>query len=249
MIRQVIKMGNKFWNWLKNEATGTNILRLDGAISDTTWWGDEVTPKQFRQELNSCEGDVEVYINSPGGDVFAASQIYTMLMEYKGNVTVKIDGMAASAASVIAMAGTPTAMSPTSSMMIHNPWTITLGDAEEMRSCAESLDEIKASIINAYELKTGLSREKISELMNAETWMNPKKAVELGFADKILFADSSDSDEEIQSMMFSPRTVQNSLIRKLKNRTAEKKSAVEKNKCVDVTERRRRLNLLKSWRF
>jgi len=96
----------KFWNWTKNESTGERVLYLDGVIASETWWGDEVTPAMFRDELFAGEGDITIYINSPGGDCIAASQIYTMLMEYKGNITVKIDGLAASAASVIAMAGT-----------------------------------------------------------------------------------------------------------------------------------------------
>ena len=97
-------MKRKFWNWVRNERERT--LFLNGEISDETWYGDEVTPKLFKDELLSGEGDITVWINSPGGDVFAAAQIYNMLMDYKGNVTVKIDGLAASAASVIAMAGT-----------------------------------------------------------------------------------------------------------------------------------------------
>ena len=222
-------MKNKFWKWAKNEVTGENILRLDGVIAEESWCGDEVTPKNFRDELNSCDGDIEIYINSPGGDVFAASQIYTMLMEYKGNVTVKIDGLAASAASVIAMAGTTTAMSPTSTIMIHNPFTGTIGDAEEMRACAEFLDEIKESIINAYELKTGLSREKISDLMNAETYMNAKKALELGFCDKILFTDGE--SEISNAIIFSPKSVQNSILKKINN-------------FVDAENLKKRLNLI-----
>ena len=97
-------MKRKFWNWVKNE--GERTLFLNGEISDETWYGDEVTPKLFKEELESAQGDITVWINSPGGDVFAAAQIYNMLMDYQGNVTVKIDGLAASAASVIAMAGT-----------------------------------------------------------------------------------------------------------------------------------------------
>jgi ATP-dependent Clp protease protease subunit len=109
---------NKFWNWVKNEEGRT--LYLDGAIAEETWFGDEVTPKQFKAELISGSGDITVWINSPGGCVFAASQIYNMLMDYKGKVTVKIDGIAASAASVIAMAGGEVLMSPVSMIMVHN---------------------------------------------------------------------------------------------------------------------------------
>ncbi len=236
-------MKNKFWKWAKNEITQNNVLRLDGVIAEESWWSDEVTPKQFREELNSCDGDIEVYINSPGGDVFAASQIYTMLMEYKGNVLVKIDGLAASAASVIAMAGTTTTMSPTACILIHNPWSLTAGNSDEMRSCAEFLDEIKESIINAYELKTGLSREKISELMSAETWMNAKKALELGFCDTILFTDDNSESENLSANMFSRRIAQqkflNAVRKKFSKPNVNKKS---NNNRVDAESLRARLN-------
>ena len=184
-------MKKKFWNWVKNQEGRT--LYLDGAIAEETWFGDEITPKQFKTELFSESGDITVWINSPGGDVFAASQIYNLLMDYPGKVTVKIDGIAASAASVIAMAGSEVLMSPVSMMMIHNPVTIAYGDAEEMEKAIAMLSEVKESIINAYELKTGLSRAKISHLMDAESWFNAKKAVELGFADQIMFMPESDA--------------------------------------------------------
>ena len=144
----------------------------------------------------SGKGDIVVWINSPGGDCVAAAQIYNMLMEYKGNVTVKIDGIAASAASVVAMAGTRVCMSPTSLMMIHNPLTAAFGDAEEMKKAIHMLDEVKESIINAYEIKTGLSRAKISHFMDSETWFSANKAVELGFADEVLFKKSNKKDDE-----------------------------------------------------
>lgn len=180
-------MKRKFWNWVRNENDESRTLFLNGEISDETWYGDEVTPKMFKEELQDGEGDITVWINSPGGDVFAAAQIYNMLMDYKGNVTVKIDGLAASAASVIAMAGTEVQMSPVAMMMIHNPATIAIGDSSEMKKAIDMLDEVKESIMNAYEIKTGLSRSRISHLMDAESWFNAKKAVELGFADKLLF--------------------------------------------------------------
>ncbi len=170
----------KFWNWVRDETTEDRTLYLNGEISDETWWGDEVTPKLFKDELMADSGNVTVWINSPGGDVFAAAQIYNMLMDYTGQVTVKIDGLAASAASVIAMAGGDVYMSPVSMLMIHNPSTIAIGDSEEMLRAKALLDEVKESIINAYELKSGLSRTKLSHLMDAETWMNANKAIELG---------------------------------------------------------------------
>lgn len=191
-------MKRKFWNWIRNEDgdefESERTLRLEGEISDETWYGDEVTPGLFREELSQGNGPVTVWINSPGGDCIAAAQIYNMLMEYEGDVTVKIDGLAASAASVIAMAGTTVCMSPVAMMMIHNPITLAIGDKEEMKKAISMLDEVKESIMNAYEIKSGLSRDRISKFMDAETWMNSTKAVELGFADKILF-EKEDADE------------------------------------------------------
>ena len=137
-----------------------------------------------------------MWLNSPGGDCVAAAQIYNMLKEYPGNITIKIDGIAASAASLIAMAGNEVLMSPVSMMMIHNPMTAAIGNADEMQKAAAMLDEVKDSIINAYELKTGLSRAKLAHLMDDETWMNAVKAAELGFADGILYRDSDKEDEK-----------------------------------------------------
>lgn len=195
----------KFWNWVRDSDEG-RTLYLNGVISEETWWGDEVTPKMFKDELLAGTGDITVWINSPGGDVFAAAQIYNMLMDYTGKVTVKIDGLAASAASVIAMAGGDVYMSPVSMIMIHNPSTIAIGDSEEMLRAKALLDEVKESIINAYELKTGLSRTKLSHLMDAESWMNANKAIELGFADKIMFMESETPDLT-DSLIFSRMAV------------------------------------------
>ena len=207
-------MKRKFWNWVRNEGE-KRILLLDGEISDETWWGDEVTPQIFRSELNAAEGDIDLWINSPGGDCYAAAQIYNMLMEYKGNVNVKIDGIAASAASVVAMAGSTVEISPLGMLMIHNPMTISIGDTHEMERTITFLAEIKESIINAYEIKTGLSRAKISRLMDAETWMNAKKAVELGFADSVLYADvQRPVTDTADGLIFSRAAVTNSLLSK-----------------------------------
>ena len=187
----------KFWNWTNSTETQTRTLHLNGTIAEESWFDDDVTPQLFKDELYSGDGDVTVWINSPGGDCVAAAQIYNMLKDYDGNITVKIDGIAASAASVIAMAGTTVLMSPVSMLMIHNPATLAFGDAGDMKKAIEMLNEVKESIINAYELKTGMSRAKISHLMDSETWMNAYKAVELGFADDILFRDADvDEDEE-----------------------------------------------------
>ncbi len=179
---------NKFWNWVRNEDTGASELIFNGPISEDTWFGDEITPAMFRNELSKVSGDLTVWLNSPGGDVFAASQIYTMLRSHKGKVTVKIDGIAASAASVVAMAGDETLIAPTGMLMIHNPSTVAFGNKEAMQKAIELLDEVKESIINAYEEKSGLSRSKIARMMDEETWLNAKKAQSLGLVDGILFA-------------------------------------------------------------
>ncbi|THE14006.1 Clp protease ClpP [Bacillus timonensis] len=225
----------KFWNWVKNEDGRT--LHLDGVIAEESWFGDEVTPKQFKSELNNDGGNITVWINSPGGDVFAASQIYNMLMDYKGDVTVKIDGIAASAASVIAMAGGEVYMSPVSMMMIHNPMTIAFGDTAEMKKAIQMLSEVKESIINAYELKTGLSRTKLSHMMDDESWFNSKKAVELGFADEIMFQEESDQDSSDEGIIYNKMAVVNSFLHKLPQK--------EKKTGTDITILDKRLDLLK----
>ena len=197
----------KFWNWVKNEETKERSLYLEGVIASESWFGDEVTPQIFKDEL--CEGTspITVHINSVGGDCIAASQIYTLLMEYPSDVTVQIDGLAASAASVIAMAGTKVCMSPTALMMAHNPWTSTCGDANDMQKAIHLLDEVKESIINAYQLKTGQSRDVLATIMDNETWMNAHKAKELGFCDEVLF-ENEQQDKVAFSFSSKTSTVQ-----------------------------------------
>ena len=168
----------------------------------------------FHDELFAGKGPVTVWLNSPGGDCIAASQIYTMLMDYKDDVTVKIDGIAASAASVIAMAGTRVLMAPTALMMIHNPMTGAYGNITDMEKAIEMLDEVKESILNAYEIKTSLSRAKLSHLMDSETWMNANKAIELGFADDIL-KDSKKEAADIPAYAFSGKETETRLMNKL----------------------------------
>lgn len=187
-------MKRKFWNWIRNETEGERTLVLNGEISDETWFGDEITPKLFAKELDGGAGNITVWINSPGGDVFAAAQIYNMLM-------------------------------------IHNPMTIAIGDSKEMQKAGEMLDEVKESIMNAYEIKTGLNRIRLSHLMDAESWFNARKAVELGFADGILNGEQSTEDRAQESggdsLMFSRTAVTNSLLSKLISKPEEKRIPVE----------------------
>ena len=235
-----------FWNWDNDEETGVRSLFLDGTIADESWWDDEITPRMFKDELVSGDGDIVVWINSPGGDCVAASQIYAMLMDYPHDVTVKIDGIAASAASVIAMAGTQVLMAPTSLMMIHNPLTVAIGDTEEMQKAIAMLDEVKESIINAYEIKTGQSRAKISHLMDGETYMNANKAVELGFSDGILEDAKRDHSEDVV-FAFSRRAVTNSLMNKLTHKAAPKAAQKEADAPagVSITEAMQKLQARK----
>ena len=201
------KTVRKFWNWVRNDS-GENILRLEGPIDEQNFWGDSVTPQQFREELDAVEGDVTVWINSPGGNVFCGAEIYTMLCDHKGSITVKIDAIAASAASVIAMAGDRVLMSPVGMILIHDPMTIAMGNTADMEKAIATLNEVKESIINAYCRKTGLSRNKVSKLMSDETWMNARKAVELGFIDEILFGkdagDGGESDDKELEAVWKP---------------------------------------------
>lgn len=224
----------KFWNWVKDENTDTRTLYLDGVIAEDSWFDDDVTPKAFKKDLFAGEGDIVIWLNSPGGDCIAASQIYTMLMDYKGKVTIKIDGIAASAASVIAMAGTTVLMAPTALMMVHNPLTVAIGDSEEMQKAIDMLSEVKESIINAYEIKTGISRTKLSHLMDAETWLNANKAIELGFADAILEDEKKQIQHDDFTYAFSRRAVTNLLLDKV----CPKKPTVRTGTSADSLEKR-----------
>lgn len=230
-------MNKKFWNWVKNEEGRT--LYFDGYIAQDSWFDDDITPKQFKSELTNSDGDIVVWLNSPGGDVFAASQIYNMLKEYNGKVTVKIDGIAASAASVIAMAGSEILMSPVAMMMIHNPATVIFGEASDFQSGIEMLSEVKESIINAYEQKTSLPRNKISKMMDSETWFSAQKAVELGFADKVLYEDG---EEVTDGFIFDKVTVTNSLMRKIPK---VKETHIVENTGTPHNQLLKRLELLK----
>lgn len=195
----------RFWNWLTPQETspdsdgGERVLRINGVIAEESWLDDDITPAVFASELNAGSGPVTIWLNSPGGDVVAAARIYNMLLDYPGKVTVNIDGIAASAASVIAMAASTVAMSPVSMLMIHNPATLAMGDKTELSRALDMLESVKDSIINAYQLKTGLSRAKLSKLMDMETWMDATAAIDLGFANEILTSkqgSTPDKDDE-----------------------------------------------------
>ena len=210
---------DKFWRWVVNEAEGPVVrtLHLEGYIAESSWFDDDITPKQFKTELyggGAGTDEIVVKIHSPGGDTFAAAQIYNMLKEYPGKISVHVDGLAASAASVIAMAGDEVCVSPLSVIMIHNPAMLIAGEVADLQVGINLLSEVKESIINAYQTKTGLSRAKISHMMDAETWMSAHKAIELKFADKILY-ESEPVDEKSSGFIFDQMTVTNALRNKL----------------------------------
>lgn len=248
----------KFWNWktqtVTNQETQETVtertLFLNGTIAEESWFDDDVTPQIFKDELNSGSGDITVWINSPGGDCIAAAQIYNMLMDYKGNVTVKVDGIAASAASVIAMAGTKVLVSPVSMLMIHNPMTVAFGNSAEMQKAIDMLDSVKDSILNAYEIKTGLSRAKLSHLMDAETWMDANKAIELGFADELMQRSAATDEVPVPqvSIMFSRTAVLNSLMDKIAAKCKIGAKLTQTETKVKADSLMDRLNLIKNWR-
>jgi len=183
-------MKNKFWKIknLKNDNDSGAEILLYGEISSESWYGDEVTPKEFAQDIYSLEGvDLTIRINSPGGDVFAATAIYNILKRYQGNVTCYIDGLAASAATIVAMGADKVVMPNNALFMIHNPATLCIDfvTAEDLEKMKNALDAVKNSILEAYSGKCKLTKDEISKLMDAETWMSAKEAKEKGFCDEI----------------------------------------------------------------
>ena len=216
----------KFNNILNDSGEEEIELRISGEIvsDDDAWiyeWFDipAASPNAFRTELAEYKGmNITVWIDSYGGDVFAGAGIYNALKNHKGKVTVKIDGKAMSAASVIAMAGDEIYMSPVGMLMIHNPWGGAVGEAKDMRHAADVLDEVKETIINAYQLKTNKSHKKIYEMMDNETFMSAKTAVKEGFVDNILYTSTEEgtTDPIENNFMFSRLAIQNSMSASMK---------------------------------
>jgi ATP-dependent Clp protease, protease subunit len=216
-----------FWKFIVNQATETEPesveLRIEGDIIDDDeawlyeWFGmPSTSPNAFKEELSQFKGkDITVWIDSYGGSVFAAAGIYNALKEHNGKITVKIDSKAMSAASVIAMAGDEVLMSPMAVMMIHNPLTAAYGNMHDLRKVADILDTIKESIVNAYALKTGRSRNKISQMMDDETWMSANVAVKEGFADDILYQEDKPQVADVAA--FSRLAIVNSANRSMQD--------------------------------
>lgn len=195
----------RFWNFVPAEGEQPPTLELYGDISSTSWWGDEVTTKEFCDELKAL-GDVSeitVRINSGGGDVFAAFAIYSRLKDHPANITVKIDGWAGSAATIVAMAGDKIMIPAAANFMVHNPSMGVLGyyQAQDLRHFADECDTIKDSIVNAYALKTGKDKAEIAAIMSAETWYTGETAVENGFCDELMFEEIETEVQDSQKIV------------------------------------------------
>lgn len=207
-----------FWNMVKNEESGEEELHIDGEIRMEQGFWDWLLNKPDRSAtglenaIKKAEGkNLNIWINSNGGSCPAASVIYSALMEHKrkgGTITAKIN-TAISAASVIAMAADEILMVPTGIMMIHNPWTVAEGEVKDMKKAIEILEQVKESIVNAYQKKSKKSREEISSMMDQETWMSAGRAIELGFADGMLYQDDI-GDQVKDGLIKGARQVYNS---------------------------------------
>lgn len=226
---------SKFWKFI-NQSDEEAELLLYGPISEQTWWGDEVTPKQFAEDLKALgeKEKITVRINSGGGDVFAANAIYSLLKDNSADIIVKIDGLAASAATIVAMAGDEIQIPSNGMMMIHDPAVVLIGyyNTEDFAELTEVLEKVKETIIIAYEKKTGKDRDEISRLMKEETWMTGQEAVDLGFADTLL-------DEEVESILNGKMLIVNDISHDIskyskipKNITAAKPSNFIRNQVI-----------------
>lgn len=202
------------------------------------WFGIDVTsPNDVSNVIEQLDGEeVEVEINSGGGDVYSGSEIYTSLKNYPGKVNVKITGIAASAASVIAMAGDRVQISPTAQIMIHNVSSTRSGDYRDMQHEAGILENYNKSIANAYMLKTGLSQEELLEYMNKETWLNAQQAKELGFVDEIMF----DEGNQLVASMTNGFVLPPQVISKIRNLLSTPSDGDQNKKLYQA-----RLNFLK----
>jgi ATP-dependent Clp protease, protease subunit len=190
VIQGNLKPGEPFWNIRDAASTESGEAEVEffGPISEYSWWGDEITPKAFKDELykKAKGGPVTLKVNSPGGEVFAASAIRSILQDYPSKVTADIIGLAASAATFVVSGADHVRMRDTSLFMIHDPSTVAWGTADEFEMVLTVLRQVKESILNGYEAKTGKNREFLSEMMKEETWLTAEEAKELGFVDEVV---------------------------------------------------------------
>lgn len=179
-----------FWR-IRNAAeaeSGEPELEMYGPISEYSWWGDEITPAKFKDDLAKigAGGPVTIRMNSGGGDVFAASVIRSILVEYRGRVTVRVDGLAASAATIVATAGDLVRMQDSAYFMIHDPIALAWGNIEELKQVLDVLKTVKEGILDVYEVRTEMGRDKLAKMMTDETWMSAQEAHDMGFVDEVV---------------------------------------------------------------
>nr|DAO05733.1 MAG TPA: major capsid protein [Bacteriophage sp.] len=214
MAANVTKTNNQSWYSIKAKANDTAEISIYDEIG---YWG--ITAKSFSKDLKALGNNlkqINLHIHSPGGDVFDGIAIYNLLKNHPANVTVYIDGLAASMASVIAMAGNEVIMPENAMMMIHKPWGIQGGDAEDMRKYADLLDKVENTLIPAYANKTGKTPEELAEMLSAETWLNGKECVEQGFADKLaepLVAMASIKSRKLEDFENMPKAMKDMLFK------------------------------------
>ena len=226
-------MSKQFYRFVKNEA-GESELYLEGVIAAESWWDDEITPKAFREQLDNHPGDITVRINSPGGDAFAGVQIYNMLKDRKDNVKIIVDGLAASAASVVAMAGDQIVMNTGSTMMIHKASTFAWGNEEDMMDIVEMLQTVDSNLVSIYTARTGKTEEEIKELLAGDgTWFTADEAVEKGFADEATPGKSSVS-EAIQNVLGFAKLVDNAAMQPVMNLQTKLKNEAEEEKVEET---------------
>lgn len=196
---------HRFWDFVASQEGNTAELLLYGEISDYSWYGDEITPAEFNNDLKTLGAveEITVRINSGGGDVFAAVAIYTRLKEHKAKITVKIDGWCASAATIIAMAGDTIEISVGGIFMIHDPAAGVLGyyKADELKKIADELETIKQSIVNCYMTVSDKSEDEIKSLMTDETWYTGQEAVEAGFCTAVMFTEVQTEVEDAEKVI------------------------------------------------
>ncbi len=189
--------GDPFWRFVDAalSQSGETEVEFFGPISEYSWYGDEVTPKTFKDELNSRGkgGPVTLKVNSPGGEVFAAAAIRNIIRDYPGKVTADIIGLAASAATVVVSAADHVKMRDTAMFMIHDPSTIAWGTLDDMRQVVTVLEQVKETILNGYQARTGMERATLSEMMSAETWMTASEAQGYGFVDEVVVDQPKDA--------------------------------------------------------
>lgn len=229
-----VSMSKTFWKFVKNESKQSELI-LEGVVASESWYGDEVTPKQFRDELNEHHGDLTVRVNSPGGDVYAGIQIYNMLKDHDGQITVVVDALAASIASVISMAGDKIIMNTGSQMMIHKPWMMAVGNSDDMRETADYLEKVGDSIIPIYASRTGKTKEEISALLESDYWMNSDEAVEMGFADEAIEGKTRLSDS-IRNALSNATKVENAVMQPAMSLRTKLEVENEQEEVTDVAD-------------